>query len=173
MLYRKERELREKSKINLGKRVLSEPDSTELEEIERNIDKRLRSQKAIEKKHKDDFAKLKKNMKEEGRIRFKDKIYKIDTELDQIMTCFKLSFANLCSIFLTECMNNERYELVTLFESIFQLSGNARITEREKTIELERNPKEHNVMKKLEAGIKKLNEMKIKNTEGRLLQFIV
>jgi transposase len=162
-LYRKERKLREKSKIDLGKRVLSEPDSTELEEIERKIDKRLRRQKAIEKKHKEDFAKLKKNMKEEGRIRFKDKIYRIDTELDQIMTCFKLSFANLCSFFLMECMNHERYELVTLFESIFQLGGNARITDREKTIELERNPKEQKVMKKLEAGIKKLNEMKIKN----------
>jgi hypothetical protein len=172
-LYRKERKLREKSKINLGKRVLSEPDSRELEEIERKIDKSLRRQKAIEKKHKEDFAKLKKNMKEEGRIRFKDKIYRIDTELDQIMTCFKLSFANLCSFFLTECMNHERYELVTLFDSIFQLGGKARTTDREKTIEFERNPKEQKVMKKLEAGIKKLNEMKIQNAEGCLLRFVV
>jgi hypothetical protein len=112
-------------------------------------------------------------MKEEGRIRFKDKIYRIDTELDQIMTCFKLSFANLCSFFLTECMNHERYELVTLFESIFQLGGNARMTDRQKTIELQRNPKEPNGMKKLEAGIKKLDEMKIQNAEGRLLQFSI
>jgi len=112
-------------------------------------------------------------MKEDGRIRFKDKIYRIDTELDQIMTCFKLSFANLCSFFLTECMNHERYELLTLFESIFQLDGNARITDRQKTIELQRNPKAPKGMKKLEAGIKKLNEMKIQNLEGRLLQFSI
>ena len=112
-------------------------------------------------------------MKEEGRIRFKDKIYKIDTELDQIMTCFKLSFANLCSFFLTECMDHERYELLTLFESIFQLDGNARITDRKKTIKLQRNLKEPKGMKKLEDGIKKLNEMKIQNLEGRLLQFSI
>ncbi|MDL1974736.1 MAG: hypothetical protein LWX55_08145 [Deltaproteobacteria bacterium] len=172
-LYRKERKLREKSKIDFGKRVLSKPDSTELKETERKIAKSLRRQKAIEKKYKEDFAKLRKNMKEEGRIRFKDKIYRIDTELDQIMTCFKLSFANLCSFFLTECMNHERYELVTLFESIFQLGGNARMTDRQKTIELQRNPKEPNGMKKLEAGIKKLDEMKIQNAEGRLLQFSI
>ena len=170
-LYRKERKLREKSNINFGKRVLSKLDFTELKETERKIAKKLRRQKAIEKDYKKDFAKLKKNMKEEGRIRFKDKIYRIDTELDQIMTCFKLSFANLCSFFLTECMNHERYELQTLFESIFQLGGNARITDRQKTIELQRNLKEPKGMKKLEAGIKELNEMKIRNPEGRLLKF--
>lgn len=70
-------------------------------------------------------------------------------------------------------MNHEKYELVTLFESIFQLGGNARTTGRQKTIELERNPKEQKVIKKLEAGIKKLNEMKIQNAEGRLLQFSI
>lgn len=172
-LYLKERKLREKSKINFGKRVLIKGDSADLKEIERKIAKNLRRQKSIEKKYKKDFAKLKKNMKEEGRIRFKDKIYRIDTELDQIMTCFKLSFANLCSFFLTECMNHEKYELLTLFESIFQLDGNAKITDRQKTIELQRNPKEPKGMKKLEAGIKKLNEMKILNLEGRLLKFSI
>ncbi len=172
-LYSKERKLREKSKIEGGKRVLSESDSEKLKQFESEISKCLRRQKAIEKQHKEDFAKLKKAMKEEGRIRFKDKVYRIDTELDQIMTCFKLSFANLCSFLLTQCMNHERNELVTLFESIFQLDGNAKITDREKIIKLERNPKEPNMMKKLEDCINKLNDMKIQNLEGRLLQFTV
>ena len=89
------------------------------------------------------------------------------------MTCFKLSFANLCSFLLTECMSHEKYELRTLFESIFQLSGNAKITDYEKIIKLERNPKESNVMKKVEGCIKKLNDMKIQNPEGHLLQFSI
>ncbi|MBA7537253.1 hypothetical protein ES705_29520 [subsurface metagenome] len=170
-LYRKEKKLRERSKIEFGKRVLSESDSGKLKQFEREINKCLQRQKAIEKDHKDDFAKLKKNMREEGRIRFKDKVYRIDTELDQIMTCFKLSFANLCSFLLTQCMNHERYELLTLFESIFQLVGNAEITDREKIIKLERNLKDPNMMKKLEGCIKKLNDMKIQNLEGRSMQF--
>ena len=171
LLYQKERKLREKSKIELGKRVSSESDSEKLKQYECEINKCLRRQKSIEKQHKETFTKLKENMKEEGRIRFKDKVYRIDTELDQIMTCFKLSFANLCSFLLTQCMNHERYELVTLFESIFQLDGNAKITDREKIIKLERNPKEPNMMKKLEGCIKKLNDMKIQNLEGRSMQF--
>ncbi len=172
-LYCRERKLREKSKIEGGKRLLSESDSETLKQYEREINKCLRRQKAIEKQHKEDFAKLKKAMKEEGRIRFKDKVYRIDTELDQIMTCFKLSFANLSSFLLTECMNHEKHELQTLFESIFQLDGNVKITDSEKIIKLKRNPKEPMMMKKLEACIQKLNEMKIKNPEGRLLQFII
>jgi len=172
-LYRKERKLREKSKIELGKRVLSEADSEKLKQFEREINKCLRRQKAIEKQNKEDFTKLKDNMKEEGRIRFKDKVYRIDTELDQIMTCFKLSFANLCSFLLTQCMNHEKHELLTLFESIFQLDGNAKITDSEKIIKLKSNPKEPMMMKKLKGCIQKLNEMKIENHEGRLLQFII
>lgn len=172
-LYRRERILREKSKIKFGDRILNKADSEKLKETEREISKCLRRQKAIERQYKDDFTKLRKNMKEEGRIRFKDKIYRIDTELDKIMTCFKLSFANLCSFFLMECMNRERYELVTLFESIFQLSGKAKTTDREKIIKLERNSKEQKIMKKFELGIMKLNDMKIQNPEGKLLQFIV
>lgn len=172
-LYRKERKLREESKIELGKRVLSESNSEELKRLEREINKCLGRQKSIEKQHKADFTKLKGNLKEEGRIRFKDKVYRIDTELDQIMTCFKLSFANLCSFLLTECMNHEKYELLTLFESIFQLRGNAIITDEQKIIKLERNPKDSKVMKKVDGCIKKLNAMKIRNLESRLLQFFM
>ncbi|MEA2032852.1 MAG: hypothetical protein U9N41_04625, partial [Euryarchaeota archaeon] len=93
-LYRQERTLREKSLIIEGKRVLDEADSTELRQCEARIARCLRQQKTIENEHKDDFKRLKKYLKEEKRIRDKDKVYRIDTELDQIMTCFKMSFVN-------------------------------------------------------------------------------
>jgi len=124
-LYRQERTFREKSKIVDGKRVSSEVDSVELKNYETQINKYLRQQRTIEKEHKDAFKRLKKSLKEEKRIRDKDKVYRIDTELDQIMTCFKMSFVNLCSLFLARCMDHEKFELQTLFESIFQLNGEA------------------------------------------------
>nr|QNO45711.1 hypothetical protein IKJKAPDM_00021 [Methanosarcinales archaeon ANME-2c ERB4]QNO47804.1 hypothetical protein GNFHAPIE_00009 [Methanosarcinales archaeon ANME-2c ERB4] len=127
-IYRQERTFREKSKIVEGQRVLSEVDSVELKNYETKINKHLRQQRKIEKEHKDALKRLKKYLKEEKRIRGKDKVYRIDTELDQIMTCFKMSFINLCSLFLTRCMNHEKFELQTLFESIFQLNGEAFIT---------------------------------------------
>lgn len=112
-LYQQERRLREKSTIVDGKRVLSEADSIELQQCEAQINKCLRQQKKIEKEHKDDFKRLKRCLKEEKRFRDKDKVYRIDTELDQIMTCFKLTFVNLCSLFLTKCMDRENFELLT------------------------------------------------------------
>ena len=170
-LYRQERTFREKSKIVDGQRVLSEVDSVELKNYETQINKYLRQQRTIEKEHKDAFKRLKKYLKEEKRIRDKDKVYRIDTELDQIMTCFKMSFVNLCSLFLARCMDHEKFELQTLFESIFQLGGVAFIANEEKRIELEMNPKEPELMDKLNKGLRILNTMDIRDPDGRSIKF--
>ena len=172
-LYRQERMFRERSKIIDGERVLDEADSIELGRYETRINKCLRQQKTIEKGHKDDFKRLKRYLKEEKRIRDKDKVYRIDTELDQIMTCFKMSFINLCSLFLTKCMDHERFELQTLFESIFQLGGVAFVSEGEKIIDLEMNPKEPKLMDKLNKGLRILNTMDIHDLNGRFVKFDV
>jgi len=172
-LYQQERRLREKSVIVEGKRVFGEADSIELKQCEARINKCLRQQKAIEKEHKDDFKRLKKYLKEEKRIRGNDKVYRIDTELDQIMTCFKMSFVNLCSLFLTKCMDYEKFELLTLFESIFQLGGDSFVVNGKKTLELEMNPKEPKLMDKLEKGLRILNTMDVHDLDGCFVQFDV
>jgi len=170
-VYRQERTFREKSEIVDGQRVLSEVDAVELKNYETKINKHLRQQRKIEKEHKDAFKRLKTYLKEEKRIRDKDKVYRIDTELDQIMTCFKMSFINLCSLFLTRCMDHEKFELETLFESIFQLGGVALIAGEEKRIELEMNPKEPELMDKLNKGLRILNTMDIRDPDGHSIQF--
>ncbi|MCG7847966.1 MAG: helix-turn-helix domain-containing protein, partial [ANME-2 cluster archaeon] len=141
-IYTFERTLRKKSEIIEGKRVLNEEDSIKLKHNEAEISKCLNKQIIVKSKNGDDFKKLEKCLKEEKRLRGKDKVYRIDIELDRIMTCFKMSFVNLCSLFLKGCFNNEKMELLTLFESIFQLDGSASISNQIKTIELEMNPKE-------------------------------
>lgn len=110
-------------------------------------------------------------MEEEERIRVKDKIYRIDTELDQIMTCFKLSFVNLCSYFLEGCMNNEKYELLKLFESIFQLKGKAIVTDKEKQIHLQENKKEPKLKDTLQKVLEKINAMEINDSQGKKIKF--
>jgi len=172
-LYRQEKMLRERSKIIEGKRVLGEADSIELVHCEAQINKCLRQQKTSEKGHNDDFKRLKRYLKEEKRIRDKDKVYKIDTELDQIMTCFKMSFVNLCSLFLTKCMNHEKFELQTMFESIFLLGGEAVVSRGEKIIELEMNQKEPKLMDKLNKGLYIMNTLDIHDLDGRLIKFNV
>jgi hypothetical protein len=172
-LHQQERRLREKSELIDGERVLSEADSMELKQCEARINTCLRQQKTIEKEHKDDFKRLKRYLKEEKRIRDKDKVYRIDTELDQIMTCFKMSFVNLCSLFLTKCMDHERFELQTLFESLFQLGGDSFVSDGKKTIQLEMNPKEPKLMDKLEKGLRIVNTMEIHDLDGLSITFTV
>ena len=170
-LYTLEKSLREKSEIIEGKRVLGDTDSIQLQHYEAQISKCLNKQKIIENKRKGDFDRLKMCLKEEKRIRGKDKVYRIDTELDQIMTCFKMSFVNLCSLFLTKCFNDEKMELLTLFESIFQLDGSASILNKKKIIEFVTNPKEPNLMDKLNNGLSILNTMNICDLDERLIEF--
>jgi hypothetical protein len=170
-LYTFERTLREKSEIIEGKRVLNEEDSTQLQHTEDEISKCLNKQKIVKSKNRDDFKKLEMCLKEEKRLRGKDKVYRIDIELDRIMTCFKMSFVNLCSLFLKRCFNSEKMELLTLFESIFQLDGSASISNEKKTIELDMNPKEPKLMDKLNNGLDILNTMKVYDLDKHLIEF--
>lgn len=170
-LYQQERSMREKSIIVDGKRVLSEADAVNLLECESKINRCIRQKTIIEKEHKDDFDKFRRYLDEEKRLRGKDKVYRIDTELDQIMTCFKMSFVNLFSFFLTRCFDNEKFELLTLMESIFQLNGSASVSSDRKIIDLEMNPKEPDLMDKLYKGLRILNTMQVHDLDGRVIEF--
>ena len=160
-----------RSEIKNGTRRLGDRDEKQLKACEKEINRCLRAQKAVEKEHNEDFARLRKDTKEAERIRLKDKVYRIDTELDQLLTCFKLSLANLCSLLLSECMDHARHEMLTLFESIFQLNGYSEVTPTEKCISLERNQKEPKIMKAVGQCMKRLNSMGIQDPQGRTLRF--
>ena len=170
-LYQQEKVLREKSKIVDGKRILDDADAICLKERESNINRCIRQKVKIEKEHEEDFERLRKNVEEEKRLRGKDKVYRIDVELDQIMTCFKMSFVNLCSFFLIKCFEGEKFELLTLMESIFQLDGSASVSDDRKVIDLEMNPKELDLMDKLYKGLQILNTMQVHDLEGRGIEF--
>jgi hypothetical protein len=169
--YQQERIVREKSKIEDGKRILDDADAICLKECESNINRCIRQKAKIEKENKDDFEKYKRYLEEEKRIRDKDKVYRIDIELDQIMTCFKMSFVNLCSFFLIKCFDNEKFELLTLMESIFQLEGSASVSNDRKVIDLEMNPKEPDLMAKLYKALQTLNTIQVHDLEGRVIGF--
>jgi len=172
-LYQQEKILREKSKIVKGKRILDDADAICLKECESNINRCIRQKAKIDKEHEEDFDKLRKNVEEEKRLRGKDKVYRVDVELDQIMTCFKMSFVNLCSFFLIKCFDGEKFELLTLMESIFQLDGSASVSSDRKIIGLEMNLKEPDLMDKLYKGLQILNTMQVHDLEGREIGFKV
>ncbi|MCK4528504.1 hypothetical protein KAW18_14120, partial [candidate division WOR-3 bacterium] len=161
-----ERIYREKSTVVKGERKLSKLDAEILKRIQKEINSLKRRIKKIEKGHETPFRSLKKKKKELARIIDKKKIYRVDVELDQIMTCFRISFANICGYLLDECFNGKKMTLQRLFETIFDLRGEVRVVSNQRNIFIERNPKQEYIMRKLESALDVINRMRIKDTGG-------
>jgi transposase len=158
-----ERQYREKSIIDKGERKLPELDAKNLKDIQSEINSLKRKIKAIEMNKEKSFNSLKMKKTELARIIDKKKIYSVDVELDQIMTCFKISFANICCYLLDKCFNGDRMTLQQIFETIFELRGKVTIDGDLRNIAIERNTKQENLMKKLEFAFEILNNFGIKD----------
>jgi len=166
-----ERIYREKSTIEKGTRRLSEHDMQTLKSIQKEINSIKRKIKKIEKDHPKQFTSLKKKRDELARIIDKKKIYSVDVELDQIMTCFQISFANICCYLLDECFNGEKMTLQRLFEVIFDLQGEVRIENGCRNIFIKRNPKQQDIMEKLESALDSINHMGVEDLNGCTYNF--
>jgi hypothetical protein len=154
-----------------GKRKLSERDTQILESIQKEINSLQRKIKKIEKGHEKPFKSLKKKKAELARIIDKKKIYRVDVELDQIMTCFKIAFANICAYLLDECFNGEKMTLQRLFETIFDLRGNVKVENGQRNVFIERNPKQKDIMRKLGLAFGVINRMGIEDTKECVYNF--
>ncbi|MGP8320366.1 MAG: hypothetical protein ACT6FD_06205, partial [Methanosarcinaceae archaeon] len=162
---------REKSTIKKGIRKLSEHDMQALMSIQKEINSIKRKIKKIEKDYPKQFKSLNKKKDELARIIDKKKIYSVDVELDQIMTCFKISFANICCYLLDECFNGEKMTLQRLFEVIFDLQGNVRIENGCRNIFIKKNPKQQDIMTNLESALDSINHMGIEDLNGCIYNF--
>jgi hypothetical protein len=166
-----ERIYRERSIITNGQIKLPELEAKELMDIRSEINSLKRRIKAIETDDEKLFSSLKMKKSELARIIDKKKIYGVDVELDQIMTCFKISFANICSYFLEMCFSGERMTLQQIFETIFELRGNMMIDSNQRNIMIERNEKQEDLMKRLESAFKILNNFGCKDIFGNRYNF--
>jgi len=159
-LIKKETQYREKSSIINGNRVFkSKKTEQQFHKINKEINKLLREKNNLKKGYEKQFKSLEKKKKELARIIDKKKIYQVDVELDQLMTCFKLSFANVCSYFLEECFEGQKMNLETLYESVFNLRGQSKVKDKVKKIILERNDKQPQMMEKLSNAFHIINNM--------------
>jgi hypothetical protein len=168
---KEERTYREQSQVVNGERKLSQDDARRFQKLQRDINRLKRKRKAIEHGQGKLFHSLKKKRSELARIIDKKKIYRVDVELDQIMTCFKISFANLCCYLLEECFNGEKMTLQRLFESVFELRGQMRFEGKQRQIFITRNPKQEAIMKKLERAFDVINHMEIADINGYQYHF--
>jgi transposase len=166
-----ERIYREKSIIVNGERILSELDAQILKDIQAEIKSLDRKIKAIEMEDEKLFNSFKSKKTELARIIDKKKIYSVDVELDQIMTCYKISLANICCYFLEKCLNGEKMTLQQIFEKIFELRAKVKIDGDQRNIMIKRNLKQKDMMKRLESGFEILNYLRIKDIYGNIYNF--
>jgi len=131
----------------------SSDDMRIFKKIQQEINSLIRTIKKIEKTDEKLFA-YKKNQKVElARIIDKKKIYRVDVELDQIMTCFKMSFANICYYLLAKCFNGENMTLQRRFDTIFASQRQMRTEDGQRKIYIERNSKLSRYYEKIRRGV--------------------
>ncbi len=170
-LIQQERKLKENSKITKGKRVQSNRNKEALEDCQRKIRKISRKSKQIEKPFKKEFVALRKEQKEFSRIQGKQKVFHADVELDQLVTSFRLAFANILAFLAMEILGGLQIEMNTLIQSILFLSGTIERQNKLHKVIINVNKKDPKFMAILSKGLTKINDLKIRRPSGAIYKF--
>lgn len=170
-LFRQERKLKENSKVKKGRRIQSKHNQEALEDCQRRIRKIFRKSKKIEEPFKKEFAALRKKQKEFSRIQGKQKVFHADVELDQLVTSFRLAFANILAFLAMEILGGIQIEMNTLIQSILFLSGTIERRKKHYRVIISMNKKDPTFMEMLSKGLSKMNELKIRRPDGRVYEF--
>ena len=112
-LFEEERQLKENSRIQDGKRLQSQRNQEALDSCQRRIGKIQREIKKIEEPFKEPFKTLRQKSKEFARIQNKERIYRVDVELDQLLTSFRLTLANILAFLAKVILDNMNIEQVS------------------------------------------------------------
>lgn len=96
-------------------------------------------------------------------------IYTVDTELDQILLAFKLTFLNLCHTFLARYCDGRRLEIDTLISALFTLPGARLRTRATETIRIYRQPRDPDTMALVETACRRLTDRRLVRDHRRLI----
>ncbi len=171
VLFDEERRLKENSKIKDGKRLQSRRNQEALEACQRHIRKIQRDIKALTDPFKKPFAALRQKSQEFARIQGKREVYHADVELDQLLTSFRLTLANLLAFLAKVILDETAIEMNTLIQSIMFLSGNIEHLPGRRKVSVKKNPKDPKFMAKLASGLSKLNALNIRHPSGAIYEF--
>lgn len=168
-LSAKERRLRARSQIVEGRRILPRPEAQELKALSGRIAGHQRRLKAIGKAH-SAVKKLERLQREWLRLQGKETVYKVDVELDQIMTYFRVSLVNLYS-YLARLLGWSHLSLVKFLYTVLFLAGRVEETPGRRHVILERNEKDPQTMAALNKALAVINNSNIRNIAGQKLTF--
>ena len=170
-LFDEERQLKEKSKIRKGNRVQSQRNGEALEACQRSIRRIQREINEIEKPFKDQFVSFRRKSKEFARIQGKRQVYHVDVELDQLLTSFRMTLANLLAFLTKVILGDAPMEMNTLIQSILFLSGRIEHLPGRRKVYIKRNKKDLKFMATLAKGLSKLNSLNIRHPGGTIYEF--
>jgi transposase len=174
----KEHQIRVQSRVVEGQRRMKKKDSEKFDECQRTIAAIERQKRNIRYPHQKLFDRLKRLEQQWLHLQGKEKIYKVDVELDQILTYFRVAFVNLCTYFQMAFLNSSssftnRSTLATLLHRIFLLPATIEQTKDWRRVYLKRNPKDKEMMTALENVLLKLNQLNLYQTEKQRLEFFL
>lgn len=177
----KERQLRVQFRIVDGQRQMNLQQAKKLNECQRAISALERQKRKIKQPYQKLFDRLRRHEQEWLRLQGKEKVYKVDVELDQILTYFRVAFVNLCTYFQMKFLSNSeltktstgRMTLATLLHRIFLLPATIEQTKEWRRVHLKRNRKDKAMMAVLEKVIPKLNQLNLRHANGRRLEFFL
>jgi hypothetical protein len=170
-LIPKERRLRARSRIVDGRRVLPGGEAKELKAISAHVAWRERRIKAIRKTYAE-FKRLDRAEREWVRLQGKETVYKVDVELDQIMTYFRVSLVNIYA-YLSKLLGGSHLSLVNMIHTVLLLPGKILDTPDARHVLLERNEKDPSTMNRLATAIENINNLKICDDRGRRFTFAI
>jgi len=98
-------------------------------------------------------------------------VYNVDVELDQLLTSFRLTFANILAFLAKEILEESSIEMNTLIQSILFLSGTIEQLPDYRQVYINDNKKDPKFMMKLSKGLAKLNRLNIRHPSGAIYAF--
>ncbi len=172
-LILKERRLKKQSKLEEGQRKLPQELMEKLDSYAKDIRRHERAIKAIEKEHHNDFKLLKKHQREWLRLQGKERVYKVDVELDQILTFHRVSLAHLYAYFIQYFLGTYPISMTNLLHKIIHLHATIEESKEKRTITLDFNKKDRPMMDLLAKAIEKINALKVIGAHGKRMVFAV
>lgn len=177
----KERQVRVRTRIIDGQRQMNPQQAKELDECQRAIAALERQKRKIRRPYQKLFDRLKRHEQEWLRLQGKEKVYRADVELDQILTYFRVALVNLCTYFQMRFLSKStltktsmgKVTLATLLHRIFLLPATIEQTKEWRRVYLKRNRKDKAMMAVLEQALPKLNQLNLRHTTGRRLEFFL
>lgn len=174
----KERQIRAQTRIVKGQRQMKPQQAKQLDGCQSAIAAIERQKRKIRQPHQKWFDRLKRHEHEWLGLQGKETVYKVDVELDQILTYFRVAFVNLCTYFQMKFFGTSsstkasppRMTLATLLHRIFSLPATIEQTQEWRRVYLKRNRKDKDTMALLEQVLPKLNQLNLHHATGRRLE---